>query len=40
MGRIMEMAKNLDDLNEFFRHNDSVVAYLDIKITKMEEGHC
>ncbi len=40
VGKIMEMAKNLDDLNEFFRNNDSVVAYLDIKITKMEEGHC
>ncbi len=40
IGKIMEMAKNLNDVNEFFRNNDSVVAYLNIKITKMEKGHC
>lgn len=40
IGKIMEMAKNLDELNEFFKDNDSIFSYLDIKITKMEKGHC
>jgi acyl-CoA thioesterase len=38
--KIMGLANNLAELNDMFEKNESLYAYLGIKITKIEKGFC